>query len=87
MGPGNNQQIQWDIPISQTGGWTFTSDGITLASNNGQFSNPTIAEHGKRFIWHNANTVGGQYKYTIKVTNGTTVLEWDPTIINQSSLT
>lgn len=52
-------------------------------SRGKQFKNPTPMHNGKVFSWDDNNEFWDVYKYTINVTNGTTVLSWDPAIQNQ----
>lgn len=80
-GAGRNVQIQW---IIQTSGWTFPSDadGVVISGNTGQFTGGHVAQQGTRYIWTDANSDSQEYKYTVKVTNGSTTLPLDPIIIN-----
>jgi len=80
---GNNINIHWDI---DTAGWTFPSNGIVITDPGDEFSDPEVQNNGKRFKWKDKNSSGGSYKYAINVTNGSTPLSLDPTIINQATL-
>jgi hypothetical protein len=78
-GQGPNVQIQWNIA---TPGWTFPDNGIVIANNDGQFHSNS-AQQGTRYMWHDRNTGGKTYKYTINVSNGSTPLSLDPMIANE----
>lgn len=80
VGQGRNVELMWNL---QTQGWTFTSTGIVIDNNtDGMFHDPQLTQQGTRYIWIDTNTGGLTYKYTINVTNGTSTLSLDPTIIN-----
>lgn len=78
-GMGPTITIQWLIA---TQGWTFPDDGIVIHDNDGQFHGGQ-AQQGTRYIWIDDNSGGKTYKYTVNVTNGSTPLTLDPSIINQ----
>lgn len=79
-GSGPNVEIQWHIA---TQGWTFPDNGIVISGNDGQFHDGHMAQQGTRYIWTDNNSGGKTYKYTVNVTNGSTPLSLDPSIINQ----
>lgn len=82
MGKPNNQVIEWTI---KTDNWTFPDDGIVINSDlNDQFSGGAATGNGKKYTLHNKNTDSNRYKYTVNVANGSTRLDLDPIIINQS---
>ena len=80
---GNNINIHWDI---STPGWTFPSNGIVITNPGSEFEDPEVQNNGNRFKWKDKNSSAGNYKYAINVTNGSTPLTFDPTIINQATL-
>jgi hypothetical protein len=74
-----NVHIMWKIENSP--GWSFTSNGIVIKNNDGQFDSPEPA--GPNFKWHDKNSNNKNYPYTVNVTDGTTTLTLDPAIQNQ----
>ncbi len=86
MGNLKNQVIEWTI---QTNGWTFPDDGIVLKSDAGnQFSDGgKTTGNDNKFKWHDKNTDGNTYHYTVNVTNSANNppnLSLDPTIVNEN---
>lgn len=79
-GHGRNIPFKWTIV---TNGWTFTSKGIDIPNNGGQFSGGNSTAQGRQFHWVDKNDNTNPYKYDVNVTNGTTTLNRDPTIQNQ----
>ena len=79
-GKGKNVPFKWTIV---TDGWTFTSNGIEIPNNGGQFGNPHSSAQGKQFHWVDKNDNKTAYKYNVNVTNGGPPLSLDPTIQNQ----
>ena len=67
-------QIQWNLIGAP--GWAFTDDGIKF-SDPSQFTQHTYG-HGGPHKWLDLNTVYGEYKYTITVTNGTSTVDIRP---------
>ena len=78
-GQGHNATIEWKL---NTPGWTFPSDGIVIEGNDGQFKHLRPIDHGLKFQCTDTNNDSKSYKYTVKVTNGTSTLEKDPIIQN-----
>jgi hypothetical protein len=75
-----NAKIHWKIEDHTGKNWRFTSKGIviddaTLFTDKGQAGD-------KHHIWQRERKDKGTHKYTINVTNGTDVVSWDPTIMN-----
>ena len=73
--------IVWKIDdANSSSGWHFTNDGIEIRDPGGEFDNPRPGP--QVFTWNNRNSKSGtnSYKYTIRVTDGTTTYALDPTI-------
>ena len=71
-----------------TPGYVFTSNGIAITGNNGQFSNPAPSSGNTVFSWQDANTDALEYAYNIAVQlagqpHG--ILRLDPTIQNTNT--
>jgi len=74
--------IQWRITNSAADGWKFQMNGIDIAGAGTEFDQPSGG--GQRvFTWNNNHTKPGQFKYTIRVSNDTTTVENDPSIMNR----
>ena len=56
------------------------STGIAIKSHHGKFSNKK-GTNRKNHKWKRVAR-GGTYRYTISVTDGTSTISWDPTIMN-----
>lgn len=83
--PGGRGAIVWKIDdANSSSGWRFTSDGIEIRDSGGEFDDPRPGP--QVFTWNNRNSKSGtnSYKYTIRVTDGTTTYALDPTIKNQN---
>lgn len=79
---GKNTTLEWKLKNSP--GWSFTSTGITIDNNTGQFTNPQPKDNGKTFTWDDANSDGQLYKYTVWVQQGSSSpISLDPTIQNE----
>lgn len=68
-----------------TAGYQFTTDGIAIANNNGEFTNGTRSPDGLTFTWQDANTDTVLYNYSIAVQLGSTphgIIRLDPAIQN-----
>jgi hypothetical protein len=76
---GHDAVIQWHV---DTPGWRFPSDGIVIENNQGQFVNLHVFDDGDKFRCIDLNNDGKEYKYDVKVTNGTATLTQDPYIKN-----
>ena len=73
--------IQWKITNPASEGWKFQTKGIDIQHPGTEFDHPNGG--GMRvFTWNNNHTGPGEYKYTVRVENGTTNVERDPTIMN-----
>ena len=85
MGKSNNQAIEWTI---QTDNWTFPADGIVINDPNGQFyDGGKVTGNDQKYKWHDKNTDGNTYKYTVNVTNNANNppnLSKDPNIVNEN---
>jgi len=78
---GNGAFIHWDI---QTSGWTFApANAIEIHNPGNKFTDKGGANQGRRHTWQREQADGAQYKYTIRVTNGTVTVAWDPWIVNR----
>jgi hypothetical protein len=73
--------IQWKITNAASEGWNFRTKGIDITNPGTEFDHPTGG--GQRvFTWNNNHTRQGQYKYAVRVENGTAQADIDPTIMN-----
>jgi hypothetical protein len=78
----DDEEILWTVHPDP---WMFTKDfggstGIAIKSHHGKFSNKKGANR-KTHKWKRVAR-GGTYRYTISVTDGTSTISWDPTIMN-----
>ena len=77
---GKNATIFW---VLQTAGCTFPDDAVAFkTSTDDQFSDGQSQANGRRYHLKNKNTVLKDYPYMIKVMQGSTLLQLDPTIRN-----
>jgi hypothetical protein len=78
---GDRGPIQWRITNPASEGWKFRTKGIDITNPGTEFDHPTGG--GQRvFTWNNHHTRQGQYKYAVRVENGTAQADIDPTIMN-----
>ena len=78
---GTRGPIQWRITNPASQGWKFRSKGIDIENPGTEFDHPTGG--GNRvFTWNNNHRVAGRYKYAVRVENGSTNVDRDPTILN-----
>ena len=83
IGHGNGARIHWDIV---TPGWKFvataSTNGIAIANHGTKFTNKGDSNGGRRFTWQRDEVDEKTYQYTIRITDGTTMVAWDPSIVN-----
>jgi len=82
VGKGRNKPIHWNLT---TPGWYFPVDGIVINNNEGEFTELSPGDEGRKFKCVDRNNDGKTYKYDINVTNGKIRLTLDPTIQNESN--
>lgn len=82
---GKPATLVWTIG---TAGYQFTTNGIAIANNTGQFTNSSRSTDGLTFTWQDANTDTTTYNYTASVQQGNSphgILRLDPAIQNGDS--
>jgi hypothetical protein len=81
IGHGNGAHVHWDIV---TAGWTFvtTGNGIAIANHGTKFTRKGDSNGRRRHTWQRDEIDGKTYQYTIRITDGTTMIAWDPSIVN-----
>jgi hypothetical protein len=78
---GERGPMQWKITNPAADGWRFKARGIDIVNPGTEFDRP--AGGGTRvFTWNNHHTRKDDYKYAVRVENGTARVELDPTIMN-----
>ena len=62
--PKGQKNLKWTL---STAGYQFTSDGIAIQNNTGQFTNFKNSNNGQTYTVDDANTDQLSYTYTISV--------------------
>lgn len=62
--PQGQKNLKWTL---STSGYQFTSTGIAIQNNSGQFSNFKASNNGQTFTVDDANTDTITYNYTVNV--------------------
>lgn len=76
---GSDVAVQWNL---SSRGWSFVGNRGIDIKNKKNWSNPK-EDSPTQYTAKNKKEDGAQiYKYEIRVTDGTTELDWDPTIRN-----
>ena len=81
---GNRNDIEWEIHQNPGTSFVFTREGIEWKSGAGGGFNPGGGSGTTRYRWHNNNSVKGDHRYNVNVTqdNSRTICTEDPTIVN-----
>ena len=76
---GNRNDIEWSLDAPAN--WKFTNKGVEFKSGSGGgFTGG--GGGGTTYRWRNNNSVKGEHRYNVNVTDGRAVCTEDPTIVN-----
>jgi hypothetical protein len=78
---GAHGPIQWKITNPASQGWKFQHNGVEILKAGKEFDTPK-GGGARVFTWNNRHTKRGSYKYVVRLENGPTKTELDPTIMN-----
>lgn len=76
----DEDDISWELVNS--GVWNFVASGIVIKNHGNKFRDKGGSGAGKKHGWVRKNRDHQRYRYAISVTDGTTTLTWDPSILN-----
>ena len=77
---GDQDDITWELVNSPS--WTFMAAGVVIKNPGNKFQDKGGSGSGKKHGWTRKSRDHRTYRYTCNVTDGTSVLSWDPSIVN-----
>jgi len=76
----DQDDVTWELTDSE--GWAFMATGVDIKGHGNKFQDKGGSGGGKKHGWTRKARDNRTYRYTINVTDGTSVLNWDPSIAN-----